>query len=146
MAQQWQPNMQALEAIVRLLQSTTSPDNNVQREVVSKIKEFKANPEFSMYLSFVLSNCTAEQVGGDYVRFQAGVVLKTIVSRSEVWSSLDPNIRNYVVAQLLTPRVIGDAAFNVRKTVANVLANIVSRQRKPPALQVWPTLLSTLRS
>ena len=55
-----------------------------------------------------------------------------------------PNIRNYVVAQLLTPRVIGDAAFNVRKTVANVLANIVSRQRKPPALQVWPTLLSTL--
>ena len=136
--------MQALEAIVRLLQSTTSPDNNVQREVVSKIKEFKANPEFSMYLSFVLSNCTAEQVGGDYVRFQAGVVLKTIVSRSEAWRSLDPNIRNYVVAQLLTPRVIGDAAFNVRKTVANVLANIVLRQRKPPALQVWPTLLSTL--
>lgn len=136
--------MQALEAIVRLLQSTTSPDNNVQREVVSKIREFKKNPEFSMYLSFILSNCTADQVGGDYVRFQAGVILKTIVSRGSGWSQLNPNIRNYVISQIMTPRAIGDTVFNVRKTVANVLANIVSKQKTPPALQTWPTLIPTL--
>ena len=144
-ATQWTPNMQALEAIVRLLQSTTSPDNNVQRTVVSKIKEFKQNPEFSMYLSFVLSQCTAQQVGGNYVRFQAGVILKTIVSRpNSGWSQLNPNIRNYVVAQIMTPSAIGDATFNVRKTIANVLANIVSKQKQPPALQTWPSLLPTL--
>ena len=140
----WTPNMTALEAIVRLLQSTTSPDNNVQREVTTKLKEFKQNPEFAMYLSYILSNCTAEQVGGDYVRFQAGVVLKTIVSRGNNWNQLNPQIRNYVVSQIMTPSAIGDSVFNVRKTVANVLANIVSKQRQPPALQTWPTLIPTL--
>ena len=40
---------------------------------------------------------------------------------------LDPNICKYVIDQLLTPRVIGDAAFNVRKTVVKILAKIVLR-------------------
>ena len=144
-SQEWQPNMQALEAIVRLLHSTTSPDNNVQREVVTKIKEFKQNPEFSMYLSFILSKCTAQQVGGAFVRFQAGVILKTIVSRSDGgWNKLNGSVRNYVISQIMTPSAIGDSEFNVRKTIANVLANIVSKQKQPPALTAWPHLVPTL--
>ena len=59
---EWQPDQNNLGAIVRLLQSTTSPDNAVQQQVMSAIAQFKQNPEFARYLSFVLASCTDQQV------------------------------------------------------------------------------------
>ena len=99
--QAWNPDQESLGAIVRLLQSTISPDNAVQQQVLASIKQFKQNPEFARYLSFVLASCTDAQVGGTYVRQQAGLILKTIIVRRADFLRLQPPVLSYVVSQLM---------------------------------------------
>ena len=140
----WQPEQNSLGAIVRMLQATTSPDNAVQRQVLSSIASFKQNPEFARYLSFVLASCTDAQVGGAYVRQQAGLILKTIVSRRAEFLRLQPPVLSYIVSQLMRASSIGDPEFAVRKTVANVLASVMYSQKKPDAFTAWPQMLPML--
>ena len=142
--QAWSPDQNSLGAIVRLLQSTISPDNAVQQQVLASIRDFKQNPEFARYLSFVLASCTDAQVGGTYVRQQAGLILKTIIVRRADFLRLEPPVLSYIVSQLMLASSIGDPEFAVRKTVANVLANVMYYQKKPDSFEAWPQILPTI--
>ncbi len=81
------------------------------------------------------------------MRFQAGLILKTIVS-SGVFNRLELPMRSYVVAQCTNQVVVGDPDHNVRKTVANVLANIFRRQdgSSQSPQDIWPQVIPTLAS
>ena len=92
----------------------------------------------------MLASCTDAQVGGAYVRQQAGLILKTIVSRRAEFLRLQPPVLSYIVSQLMRASSIGDPEFAVRKTVANVLASVMYSQKKPDAFTAWPQMLPML--
>eukprot|EP01084_Bolivina_argentea_P251386 421612_1 len=68
----WQPDMQKIGTIIRLIEYIQSSDNNKQKEAFEKFHELKKKEEFSAYCAAIFSR-TSLSID---IRRQSGLLLK----------------------------------------------------------------------
>ena len=138
----WQPSDGDLKGILELLNLSQSPDNNVQKQVFQQLNQLEQNPQFSLYLSFILCRCTNEQVG-PMIRWRAGTLLKTTLGKVEkrVFQSLTPQYRNYIMQNAIG--MLGDENKNIRRVSSSIVTTALNTEQNNP-LRLWPNLVSQL--
>ena len=135
----WQPSESDLKGILTLLQQTRSPDNNIQRQVFEQLKVLEQNLEFSMYLSFILSKCTDDQVGM-IVRWQAGNLLNKL-TRSK-FTNLPMQVQNSIMENSL--QSLCDQHRNIRRVSASIVTTALNQAEQNFPFRRWPELIKTL--
>ncbi|KAJ1866237.1 Transportin-2, partial [Coemansia sp. RSA 486] len=88
---EWQPEPESLRQLIQLLNSTQSPDNEVQQQNNQRLEELRKVPDFINYLLFVLVAMKEESATA---RAVAGLLLKNSVRQD--FGSIPPHVLEYV--------------------------------------------------
>ncbi len=132
-------NDNTVSVILALLQQTQSRDNNVQRQVFNQLKVLEQNVEFSMYLSFILSRTTDEQVGM-VIRWQSGNLLNKLTRNN--FTKLPVPIQNYIMESSL--QSLCDQHHNIRRVSSSIITTAVNQAEQNFPFRRWPNLIKTL--
>ncbi|CAM9663741.1 unnamed protein product, partial [Choristocarpus tenellus] len=128
---------QAVAEIVQLLEVLSNPHQAEQQAQAQqqRLKAFEQNPEFSLYLSHMMSHPSAQQIS-NALRQLAGLVLKNQIKPS--FRDLPPKAQSIVrECTLLAAR---DHVLALRHTAGTVVTTLVS----VVGLSSWPELLPAL--
>jgi transportin-1 len=115
----WQPEPQAMTDIVNTLMATQNATNETHRQIQAKLDAFQQNPEFSLYLVYVLTKLKGQV--GDEVRQVAGLLLKNNIKQSYV--ALAPDKQQFIRNEALTQ--IGEPVAFIRNTIGSIVTTIV---------------------
>ena len=132
----FQPTQESMTAIVNLLQDSGAATTNEQHRIMQqKLIDFNANPEFNLYLAYILTQMKGGEVG-EPLRQLAGLLLKNNIRNN--FDTISPPNLNYIKGAALAD--IGDASPILRSTIGTVLTEIVASIE----LETWPELLPAL--
>jgi len=116
---EWQGDEAGVTQICQLFELASSPDNNVQQQVMQQLNHFSQMPDFNMYLVTIFA---ARPNQPEVVRQRAGLLLKTDLSRI---ASLTVPVAEYIQARALD--AVRDPSRVIRHTAGTVITTIVQK-------------------
>ena len=121
------PSEGDLKGVIELMNMAQSPDNQVQKQVFQQLEQLEQNPEFTLYLTFILCQCTDEQVGV-MNRWRAGTLLKTTLGKSSkrIFQQLPQQFRAYIMENAL--RMLGDSNKNIRRVAGSIVTTALNTE------------------
>ena len=137
------PSEGDLKGVIELMNMAQSPDNQVQKQVFQQLEQLEQNPEFfTLHLTFILCQCTDEQVGV-MNRWLAGILLKTTLRKSSkrIFQQLPQQFRAYIMENAL--RMLGDSNKNIRRVAGSIVTTALNTEQNEP-LSKWPALIRNL--
>mmetsp|Transcript_23541 Transcript_23541/g.42101 ORF Transcript_23541/g.42101 Transcript_23541/m.42101 type:complete len:912 (+) Transcript_23541:138-2873(+) len=135
---EWKGDEVRLSQLCQLLQSASSPDNNIQQQVMQTLNQFSQMTDFNMYLVTVFAKMTNQE---EVVRQRAGLLLKTNLSQAAP-GTLQPAVTDYV--QALSLLAVRDTNKVIRHTAGTVITTIVLKNGIAPSMQVLDNLAQCL--
>eukprot|EP00505_MAST-04D_sp_SCG-Rhode-Island_P005526 Stramenopile-MAST_4_protein_5526 len=129
------PSEGDLKGIIELMNMAQSPDNQVQKQVFQQLEQLEQNPQFTLYLTFILCQCTDEQVGV-MNRWRAGTLLKTTLGKSNkrIFQQLPQHFRAYIMENALG--ALGDSNKNIRRVAGSIVTTALNTEQNEP-LSKW---------
>lgn len=116
---EWKGDEEKLQQLCQLFHLASSPDNNVQQQVMQTLNQFSSLPDFNLYLVTVFAKMTNQP---EIVRQRAGLLLKTNLSRG---ASVEQQVAAYIQANTLIS--VRDPSKVIRHTAGTVITTIVSK-------------------
>ncbi|XP_055353434.1 transportin-2-like [Paramacrobiotus metropolitanus] len=129
----WQPDENGLREIIQLLKESQSSDNQVQRDVQTKLEQLNHHPDFNKYLIYIMTRCKAE---AETTRSLAGLILKNNVRVK--WDDFHASTQNLIKTECMEQ--LADSSALIRATIGILTTTIVSKA----GLKTWPDLLPRL--
>lgn len=127
-----------LAQLCSIFDMASSPDNNVQRQVLQALEQWSNLPEFNMFLAKLLAGAPDQS---PVARQRAGLLLKTNITQNRgTWT---PAIAEYV--QTASMAAVRDPVCNIRRTAGSVITAVVQRmgiELCMPALEALTTCLT----
>eukprot|EP00747_Dinoflagellata_sp_TGD_P212590 gnl/TRDRNA2_/TRDRNA2_85671_c0_seq1.p1 gnl/TRDRNA2_/TRDRNA2_85671_c0~~gnl/TRDRNA2_/TRDRNA2_85671_c0_seq1.p1 ORF type:complete len:943 (-),score=149.44 gnl/TRDRNA2_/TRDRNA2_85671_c0_seq1:223-2982(-) len=118
----WQGDESALNQLCQMFAAASSPDTQVQQQVMQMLGQFSTLPDFNMYLITVFAKMPQQQ---EVVRQRAGLLLKTNVSRLQA-GSLAPGMLEQIQEHALV--AMQDSSRTIRNTAGTILTTIVQME------------------
>lgn len=117
----WKGDEASLAQLCQLFRLASSPDNNVQQQVMQTLNSVSQLPDFNMYLVTVFAKMTTQE---EVVRQRAGLLLKTNLTRIPT-NALPPAMSEFIQAHALL--AVRDASKVIRHTAGTVITTIVEK-------------------
>ncbi|OMH86037.1 Transportin-1 [Zancudomyces culisetae] len=127
---EWNPQPNDLQQLVELLINTQSTDNVVQQENNNRLAQLEKVPQFTRYLTYVLTRMTEQR---PEVRAVAGLLLKNVLVRVG-YTQMDNAERTYLKNELLNRQGVGETDSLVRHTLGTVISTVIIKG----GLRDWP--------
>jgi len=118
-AMEWQGDEARLGQLCQLFTLASSPDNNVQQQVMQTLNQFSSMPDFNMYLVTVFAKMQGQN---EIVRQRAGLLLKTNLGRA---ATIPPQVADYIQVNALA--AVRDPSKVIRHTAGTVITTIVAK-------------------
>jgi len=135
----FQPDDESCAQLVNMLTVLRVPGTQQYTEAQAALEQFEKNPEFVLYLAYILAECGVKGVRED-VRQLAGLLLKKIIAE-KTFGSMNDLTQLYIKNQLLKS-VQDSQSHPIRSTAGTCITTIVSDIK----LETWQELLPCLAS
>ena len=126
----FQPDPAALNQLVSLLQASGSQsgDNAAHRQAQQQLEEYSAQPQFALYLAYVMVELQEAANSPLSVRAIAGLLLKNVLRRGGAALTGEAGVatQRYVQEHIL--RVLGDP---IKLPVRSLVPLQAARKRRP---------------
>lgn len=119
---EWQGDEVRLTQLCQLFALASSPDNNVQQQVMQSLNQFSQMPDFNMYLVTIFAKMPGQD---EVVRQRAGLLLKTNLARMLSTGSLTQPVAEYIQVHSLV--AVRDPSKVIRHTAGTVITTIVQQ-------------------
>lgn len=116
---EWQGDEARLGQLCQLFMLASSPDNNVQQQVMQTLNQFSSLPDFNLYLVTVFAKMNGQP---EVVRQRAGLLLKTNMGRTGM---LQPQVADFI--QVNTMAAVRDPSKVIRHTAGTVITTMVNK-------------------
>eukprot|EP01133_Synstelium_polycarpum_P017492 gene17492-20870_t len=135
----WAPNQEGLNQLVLILKGTSSPDQQIQKNIQIELNKFHQIPDYNNYLTYIFAKLVDLE---DYVRNVAGLLLKTNIK--SYYPNMPRAVQDYIKREILP--VLSDPRQQVRRTVANIVTNLIAKSSFDGWKELLPLLTMALDS
>lgn len=129
-----------MQQLCQMFEAASSPDRNVQQQVMQCLDQFGQMPDFNMYLVAVFAQMPGQQ---EVVRQRAGLLLKTNVLKLQA-GSLQPAVAEHINSAALAQ--LQDASRTIRSTSGSILTTMVQKAGLSACGQTLERLVDNLGS
>jgi transportin-1 len=117
----WQGDQQKLQQLVQMFEAASSPNTQMQQQVMQALSTFSQMPDFNMYLVAVFVQVPNVAVD---VRQRSGLLLKTNVGQMQR-ANIQPAMVEHINSQALV--AMKDASKAIRHTAGTILTTVVKK-------------------